>query len=177
MSQRRDLRAAVLQVVSGLLHGQFVAQAGLEAPQGQAVRLLLGLQTLFGHGKTGLAGAKIEVIQRDLGEQGDERIVQILSGGLEIRVGGLDGTPDAAEEIDLPGGIQTRGKEVAGRRSPRFRAAAAAGDGAAGVQRRIEIGPAQRPGGRAPRGCAPRPFSGPGFGPPRVRSAGRAPGR
>ena len=73
--------------------------------------------------------------------------MQVLAGGLEVRLGGLHRTPDPAEEIDLPGGVQARGKEVGGRDRPRVGAAAAPGGGARGVERRVETGLAQAPAG------------------------------
>jgi len=85
----------------------------------EAKRVLqLLLDKYFGHLEPGLKRAHLDVVQRHLGQHGNERIVQgfLLRG--DVRVGGLDGAPRAAEHIELPARIEAGGIERRGVAAP-----------------------------------------------------------
>ncbi len=53
-----------------------------------------------------LRAAQLEIIARDLGQQAHQDIVQGSLGGITLRGAGLDGATHAAEQIELPEGVE-----------------------------------------------------------------------
>src|SRR5690606_397510 len=74
---------------------------GVEPPLREIDGAALGRDVAVGHGDALLQGAVVDVVQGDLGEEGDEGVAVVLLAGGEVRVGGFDGAADAAEEVDL----------------------------------------------------------------------------
>ncbi len=106
-AQARELGSGAGQVVLGLLDRQIVAQACLKTPGGQLVGVFLGLDVGSGRSQTGLGGAGIDVVGGHFAEQTDQHIAQVFPAGGEIGTGRFHRAADAAENVQLPAGIET----------------------------------------------------------------------
>ena len=53
-----------------------------------------------------LKGAQLDVVARHLGRQRHQDVPARLHGGQQVGIGGLDVAPDAAEDVQLPAGIE-----------------------------------------------------------------------
>jgi hypothetical protein len=111
--QPYDLRLRRRQLRGCLCHIELTAQAGVKSGPRQRQGFLLRRDIVLGDGGPLLKAAHVDVIARHLGEQGDEGVAQILLGRSEVRVGGLNGAPHAAEAIDFRTRIETGLEQVA----------------------------------------------------------------
>ena len=57
-------------------------------------------------GELGLLAAQLEVVARDFGDDGHLGVVQVGHLAFELGVARLDAAAHAAEEVELPGGIE-----------------------------------------------------------------------
>ena len=76
-------------------------------------RLLLTLHVVFGDDQIALVAAQINVGDRHFRKQRHQRVAAILDGGLDVAVGGFDVARDRAEDVQLPGGVESTFPEAA----------------------------------------------------------------
>ena len=103
----RDRSTGLLHVVFRLVHGKFIADAGLHAALENVVRLSLKDKVRPSHLQTLLNGAERHILAADLGGERYPRIRKIAVGlghkGFRL----LDAATDAAEYVNLPCGVKT----------------------------------------------------------------------
>ena len=68
----------------------------------------LGGEVLFGDDDLVLQTPEAQVFRAHFPHQGDQHVPAVLHRGLQIGVGGLDVAAGAAEDVELPCGVQTR---------------------------------------------------------------------
>ena len=87
-------------------------ETGFEFRSRQVERVLLGGQVLSGDLCLPLEAAKLDVVAGDLGHQGEQRVALVFDGGGGVGVGGFVGAAGAAEDVDLPRGVEAHFGDV-----------------------------------------------------------------
>ena len=77
-------------------------------------------QILFRNRYLRLHAAQLDVIARHFRQRRDPRVAQLPFGGFRLRIGRFDLAPNAAPDIDFPGGVETRLIDIDGRHYERM---------------------------------------------------------
>ena len=104
--QHRQLRFHRAQPGIGAGHVLLRAGTDVRTRTNQPQRLALVVDVALGHIDAQLRAAQVEVITRDFGEQRHLRILQRRGARFGLRAGRFDRAAHAAEQIDLPAGIE-----------------------------------------------------------------------
>src|SRR6185312_852862 len=137
------------------------AASGTEALGGDAQTLALVLYVATGNRKLVLRAPQLEVGARDLGDDRYLRVTQIGLGSLQVSACGFVLPANAAEQVELPGGIEARVVQLVlvagphgagGRRDLLFGVAAGSGDRRSEIEQRLVAGSARLD--QAPEGDA-----------------------
>ena len=104
--QSRDHGGGGRHLGVGVGDVQAAHEPAFEPLAGQPGALLLRGQVLPCDVDPLLKGAQFDVIARHLGRQRHQHIPATLDGGLQIGIGGLDAASDAAEDVQLPAGVE-----------------------------------------------------------------------
>jgi hypothetical protein len=109
-------------------HVEVGAHPGVEARPGEIEAVLLGDDGLVEDGDLPVGASQLEVAARDVGRQRDQDIRLPFLGRFDLRQSGLLVSPHAAEDVELPDGIESRLEDVAGGRGLRQHDSARARD-------------------------------------------------
>jgi hypothetical protein len=104
--QGRDDRLGGVEAGLGAGDVDRVAGPGVVADLGQPQGLALGVEVAVGHGQAGLGAAQFEVVAGHLGGDGHLGVAQVGSRRPRLGPGRLHAPADAAEQVDLPAGVE-----------------------------------------------------------------------
>ncbi len=110
--KQRQFRFRGRQVGLRLTNIQFGHKLGIKLHLGQDQCFLLELDIPLRRFDLALKGAYVDVGRSHLGQQADQHTAVIFHRGSQNGVRRFDIPPNAAEHVDLPGGIKARGIEV-----------------------------------------------------------------
>ncbi len=104
--QLRDYRGGGRHLGFRVGHIQTADKPALEPLAGQPGAVLLGGEVLPGDLDALLKSAQLDVVARHFRRQGYQNVAAILHGGLQVGIGGLDVAANAAEDVQLPAGVE-----------------------------------------------------------------------
>ena len=103
----------LLHDVFRLVHGEFVANAGIEARLQNLVSLLLEREIPTRNIYSGLHGSERRIFARNLGGERNERIGITPERGIRLGLGRLGFTARTAENVNLPRGVEPGRENIA----------------------------------------------------------------
>ena len=106
--QQRDAGLDLLELGTAALDIQLAAGAQVAAGFGQAQGVVQVGQGLLGDGNPLLRTAQQEVIARHFGGNADLHVLQAGLLGFQVRARGLGTAAQAAEQVQLPGGVEAQ---------------------------------------------------------------------
>jgi hypothetical protein len=110
--EQRNLRRRRAHLAVRLCDFQVAGETRIESDLREAQRLLLRRQIRPGDGQPPLKASQIDIIFRHVAEQRDQHGAPVLDAGAEVRFRRFNAPARAAEDVDLPAGVETGAKEV-----------------------------------------------------------------
>ena len=104
--ERRNCRESQIEQRAAARDIEVGAASAIEERLGDVESLGLHVGILARDGELVLQPAQLEIVSRDFGRDAHEHVEPRGFDRGELCVGGLNGSPDAAEQIEFPGGVK-----------------------------------------------------------------------